>query len=52
MQKRDMHETHSKIMLSQSRYIPINIFNLITLPGSVKIHAHLTKIGLNNFLEI
>jgi len=47
-----MHETHSNNMLSQSRYVPINISNLVALPGNVKTHAHLTKTGLNDFLEI
>jgi len=36
----------------QSRYVPINISNLITLQGNVKTHAHLIKIDLLGFLEI
>jgi len=52
MQKREMHKTHSNNMLSQLRYIPMFISNLVILLDNVKIHAHLTKIGLADFLEI
>jgi len=47
-----MHETRSNNMFFQSRYVPINISNLIILPDNVKTHAHLTKIDLLGFLEI
>jgi len=39
-------------MFYHSRYVPINISNLVVLPDYIKTHAHLTKIGLMNFLEI
>jgi len=39
-------------MFFQSRYVPINISNLITLPNNVKTHAQLIMISLNDFLEI
>jgi len=39
-------------MFFQSRYVPINISNLITLPVNVKTHAHLTTIDFLDFLEI
>jgi len=49
MQKR---KTRSNNMLSQSRYVPINMFNLVTLLDNIKTHAHLLKIDLIDFLEI
>jgi len=52
MQKHEMHEIYSNNMLSQPRYIPIYISNLVILPDNVKTHAYLTKIGLVGFLEI
>ena len=52
MQKHEMHKTHSKNMLSQPTYVPINISNLVILPDNVKTYAHLTKIDLIGFLEI
>jgi len=53
MQKCEMHETHSNNMhFFLSRFVLINISNLITLLGNVKTHANLTKIDLLGFLEI
>jgi len=52
MQKRKKHQTHSNNILYQTRYVPMNIFNLLILPDNVKTHSHLTKIDLMNFLEI
>jgi len=52
MLKCEMHEIHSNNMLFQPRYVLINISSLITLPRTVKTHAHLTNIDLFSFLEI
>jgi len=52
MQKRKMHETHSNNIISQPKYVPINIFNLVILLDNVKTHAHLKKIYLIGFLKI
>jgi len=40
VQKREMHKTHSNNMLSQPRYVPIKIYNLVMLPDNVKTHAY------------
>jgi len=47
MQKREIHETHSNNMFSQSRYVPIQYIQLGYTTSYVKIHAHLTKISLH-----
>jgi len=52
MQKWEKHQTHSKNMLYQTRFVPINISNLFVLPNYVKTHAYLTNIDLMSFLEI
>jgi len=39
-------------MLYHTRFVPINISNLIVPPNYVKTHVRLTKIYLMRFLKI
>jgi len=47
-----IHESHLKSMFSYTRFVPMNIFNKITLPDNIETHANTTMIDLLDFLEI